>query len=73
MKLVYKSTGHEVQLGDYIIKDGIEVEVVFFAKPRTPASSGKVTVKHVDSSVTAEYFVGVIGAEWVEREDRSEE
>lgn len=71
MKLVYKETGKIVSVGD--IADtgrGEMVEVTYFRPPHKPASSGKVCVKTVNTERTAEYFVGVIGAEWVEREDR---
>ena len=72
MRLVYKSTNKEVQIGDTVtLRDGVLARIEYFTKPHKPSSSGKVTVfvlagdQHV-----AEYYVGVIGAEWIEREDR---
>jgi hypothetical protein len=73
MKLVYTETGTEVKVGD--IADtgrGELVEVVYFRQPHKPSSSGKVSVKTVNTDRPSEYFVGVIGAEWINREDRGE-
>ncbi len=72
MRFIYKSTGTEVKVGDNldIGRDG-EVEAVrvtFFREPHKPDSSGKVCVN--DGHGDAEYYVGVIGAEWIEREDQ---
>jgi len=48
MKLVYKVSGQEVQVGDQCtLSDGQQVP-------------------------GGEYYVGIIGARWVEREDRPE-
>ena len=70
MKLVYKSNGQEVKVGDTIkTNSGESVIVKYFAKPHKPASSGKITVQHTDGG-QREYYVGVIGAEWIDREDR---
>ena len=69
MKLVYKDTQDRVLLGDMVtLSDGEEVRVLVANKPHKPSSSGKVTVENVGSM--SEYYVGVIGAEWIEREDR---
>lgn len=69
MKLVYTATGEEVKVGDKVtLSNGVEAEVEYFAKPHKPSSSGKVTVK--TEYYTMEYYVSVIGAEWIEREDR---
>lgn len=72
MRLVYKDTQKEVKVGDICkLKDGTECMVNYYRKPQSPASSGKVTVQFgEDRFNTMEYYVGVIGAEWIEREDR---
>jgi hypothetical protein len=74
MRLVYKDTGVEVKVGDIVESsrgDGDRYEVTFFREPHKPASSGKVNVRNPhDHRQTGEYYVGVIGAEWIEREDR---
>jgi aspartyl aminopeptidase len=69
MRLIYKETGEEVKVGDKVRTGrGEEVTVAHFDRPHKPSSSGKVMV-HGDQ-YNAEYYVGVIGAEWIEREDR---
>ena len=71
MKLVYKETGKEVKVGDIItMSDGEKCEVTYFKPPHKPSSSGKVLVKFENRNCNMEYYVGVIGAEWIEREDR---
>ena len=72
MKLVYTKAPHvEVKVGD-VVKTGHrnEVTVMHFEKPHKPSSSGKVTVRHGKTGPTQEFYVGVIGAEWIEREDQ---
>jgi hypothetical protein len=63
----------EVQVGDNVSvgSEDEPAEIWYFRPPHKPASSGKVTVKY-PSGGAAEYYVGVIGAEWIEREDRPE-
>jgi|GEM_PF-6493550 len=68
MKLVYKVSGQEVQVGDQCtLSDGQQVVVESFDKPHKPDSEGRVSVVP-----GGEYYVGIIGARWVEREDRPE-
>lgn len=65
MKLVYKATGLPVQVGDTVaVRDG-SAQVDSFPKPHKPESSGYVYLSN-----GANYYVSVIGAEWIEREDR---
>lgn len=72
MKLVYTETGKEVKVGDKIVTgEGIHYTVMYFGKPSSPNSSGKITVKDA-SGQSHEYYVGIIGAEWIEREDRAD-
>lgn len=76
MKLVYKNNpGHEVRVGDTVqieTNGGTEFgKVHYFRPPHKPASEGLVTVLMNDQ--TREYYVSVIGAEWIEREDRLED
>lgn len=74
MRLVYKKDGKEVKIGDTIdigrTPEEKEVEVMYFRPPHKPSSSGKVSVKFVASPRSQEFYVSVIGAEWIEREDQ---
>ena len=71
MKLVYKGTDTEVQVGDVIqFRDGAEATVTHFREPHKPSSEGKICVKATGDQWSHEFYVGVIGAEWIEREDR---
>ena len=71
MKLVYKDSGNPVAVGDIVkTSRGDEVQVTYFRPPHKPSSEGKVSVKHGDSG-SIEYYVSVIGAHWIEREDRA--
>ena len=69
MRLVYEDTLQEVKVGDEVTLDGEVYTVDYFRKPHKPASSGHVTVKDKDGDC-AEYYVTVIGAKWIEREDQ---
>lgn len=74
MRLVYEQLDVdgdpiEVSLGDRVVIDGEQVEVVDFEKPHKPTASGKVRIMHDDGEYDT-YYVGVIGAEWIEREDQ---
>ncbi len=72
MNLIYPATGKTVQIGDIVtLRDGIKATVEHFRKPHKPASEGKVSVKVKGAAFSHEYYVGVIGAEWVDREDRN--
>ncbi len=68
MKLVYSDTQKEVNVNDRINVSGRWVTVYSFDKPHKSSSQGKVTVK--DGVDYREYYVSVIGAEWIKREDR---
>jgi len=68
MRLVYNGTNDEVQVGDEITLDGQNAIIEYFAEPHKPSSSGRITIRMQGYSY--EYYVGVIGAEWIEREDR---
>lgn len=71
MRLVYKATGKEVKVGDIVTTSrGDKCEVKYFRQPHKPSSSGKVTVQFEGSNSSMEYYVSVIGAEWIEIEDR---
>ena len=72
MKLVYKKSGNVVLPQDVVeTSKGMKVEVLSFQPPHKPGSSGKVCVRSLENGWTQQFFVGVIGAEWIEREDRS--
>jgi hypothetical protein len=71
MRLVYKDSGKEVKTGDVVHINNVPHYVQFFSKPHKPSSSGHVVVREMsDTRLGAEYYVGVIGAEWIEREDQ---
>lgn len=72
MKLVYDATGEEVRIGDVTVIHGLPHEVTFFRKPHKPSSEGKVSLKYGDDNFddVTEYYVSVIGATWIDREDR---
>lgn len=79
MKLIYTATnradfspGREVAIGDKVVTfRGECATVIAFAKPLHRASTGRVTIGASDERWTMDYFPSVIGAEWVEREDRA--
>lgn len=84
MRLVYKEgappqlVGKPVKVGDVaVLSDGSTVKVTGFREPTSPASSGRVSVKSIqwahEDDFGREYYVGVIHAEWIEREDRTPE
>jgi hypothetical protein len=71
MRLIYDKTGEPVKAGDVIHLNGAPCFVYGFREPHKPASSGKVSVKAMnDAGYCREYYVSVIGATWVDREDR---
>jgi len=70
MRLVYADTQKEVQVGDEVTDfRGDKCTVLSFKKPHKAASSGHVELRD-DLGQEREYYVTVIGAEWIEREDR---
>ena len=69
MKLIYTDTGKEVRVGDRVELISGLVTVTHFRPPHKSSSSGKVTVRFPDGSCV-EYYVSVIGAKWVDREDQ---
>lgn len=84
MKLIYTNDGEEVQIGDMVDIHGIKHQIVDLTPPHKPSASGYVYVKkladltssnsdsfsRIFSSEGDRYYVGVIGAEWIDREDR---
>lgn len=73
MRLIYEATGQEVKVGD-VVKDfrGDECEVTYFRPPHKPSSQGKISIRKTGKEFSQEVYVGVIGAKWIEREDRNE-
>lgn len=68
MRLVYKENELPVTVGDFV-KIGDEYwRVIYFRPPHKPSSEGRVTIERGD--IQSEYYVSVIGAEWIDREDR---
>lgn len=75
MKLVYKTTGLPVAIADDVIIDAPprRYVVAHFVQPHKPSSEGLVTVYPKGNPRAAEeFYVSLIGAEWIEREDRDE-
>lgn len=72
MRLVYEGVaGSEVKVGDVVfLRDGEKAVVTYFRPPHSPASSGKINVRREGCNYDDEYYVGVIGAKWIDREDR---
>ena len=71
MRLVYDDTKNEVKTGDKVTTGkGEPCEVVYVVKPHKPGSTGRVALKFEDGW-QHEYFPGVIGAGWIEREDHT--
>ena len=69
MQLVYNWNNEPVKLGDRVkLSDSTWAEVHYFRPPHKPNSEGKVTVKQ--GGQTREYYVSIINAIWIEREDR---
>jgi hypothetical protein len=74
MRLIYTNDpGREVKVGDDVelAHSGQQARVHYFRPPHKPESEGHVTV--LVNGTTREYYVSVIGAEWIEREDRLQE
>jgi hypothetical protein len=75
MRLIHRSTGRPVQIGDGVTVRGEPHVVVRFRQPHKPSSEGRVIVRPCDepfcSRSQAEYYVSIAGLEWIEREDRA--
>lgn len=70
MRLVYEKTGKPVSVGDVVQTSREELVMVeYFSKPHKPSSEGKVIVMF-QGGQRREFYVSVIGAAWIEREDR---
>jgi hypothetical protein len=70
MRLVYKDSIREVQIGDLVaLRDG-DAEIQHFRPPHKSNSIGKVSVSYLNKDWTQEFYTSVIGAEWIDREDR---
>lgn len=73
MILVYTKNKTPVYVGDKVEIDDEPYEVKFFSKPHKPSSSGKVTMSPPgfnDFEHDREFYVNIIGAEWINREDQ---
>jgi hypothetical protein len=73
MRLVYQKNQQEVSVGDVVRVKEILYKVVHFNPPHQPASSGKVSIRLLGGTLQEQVYVGIIGAEWIEREDRADE
>jgi hypothetical protein len=72
MRLVYDESGDvEVKCGDVVHVDNTPYFVMSVVKPHKPASTGRVLCKAMtENAWINEWFPCVIGATWIEREDR---
>ena len=73
MRLVYTRSGDPVKVGDVgRTSRNDKVKVTYFREPHSSESEGKVTVQFLDleDDWTQEFYVSIIGAKWIEREDR---
>jgi hypothetical protein len=70
MRLVYTATQQPVKVGDVVTRSDGPWKVQFFRPPHKSSSSGKIVLIADGETIGCEFFVGVIGAEWIEREDR---
>lgn len=70
MRLVYRKNGKAVEVGDKVKIRDDEYEVTYFREPHSSNSSGKITVRGEGDEFSNEYYVGIVGAVWVEREDQ---
>jgi hypothetical protein len=70
MRLIYTATQAPVLIGDPVTVHGQPATVSYFRKPHKSSSEGKVSIKPADTDTENEFYVSVIGAEWIEREDR---
>lgn len=71
MKLVYEKSGEEVRIGHIANTGGPigSLEVEYIRKPHHPGSTGRVGLKSA-KGWCQEFFPAVIGATWIDREDR---
>lgn len=73
MNLIYNHNQESVEVGDIIELNDMTVKVRYFREPHKPSSSGKISVDvlNVDGeNVCREFYVGVLGARWINREDQ---
>lgn len=77
MRLVYSAEPQgPVCVGDIVTLDRegkcVDFIITFFRQPHKASSEGKITLRPYgkDEAHSFEVYVGVIGAVWIEREDR---
>ena len=73
MRLINVITQTEIKVGDLISDSkGNTVEVVYFAKPHKPTSSGKISTKPIgaDDSKQTESYAHVYNLVWINRDDQ---
>lgn len=73
MKLIYERTGEEVKVEDRVKIGKGWATVKEFTQPHKPSSTGRVYVKMAGQTNgnLSGFFPSVIGAKWIEREDRN--
>lgn len=70
MRLVYMGTDVDVTIGDNILLAEGSVTVTGYMKPHNAVSTGRIAVKWDSDGAEMAYYPSVIGAVWIEREDR---
>lgn len=72
----HRTGGAKVTIGDHVLIDGKVYDVVDITKPHKPESTGRVAVEALEDNpeeYVSQCFPSVIGAEWIEREDREDQ
>lgn len=73
MRLVYTATGKPVNIGDRHTIGGFALVVARTPQPHKPDSEGKIDFYLLGGVMGPLYYASVIGAEWIDREDRAHE
>jgi hypothetical protein len=72
MKLIYDTTKAPVNTGDVVhLSDGSAHIVYRVVEPHKPSSTGRVQLQSMcERKYYNEFYPSVIGATWIDREDR---
>lgn len=69
MRLIHKSSGETVEVGDVVTTfRGESAIVTGRERPRSPASAGRIYIQQ--DGYNNGYYPSVVDCEWIEREDR---
>lgn len=70
MILVYTKDKTPVYVGDKLTLNDDEFTITSITEPHKPASTGRVNGLFEGAGYESSFFPGVIGAEWINREDQ---